>query len=79
MNGLRRYDLIEVHIDNTIVKSVDANWGTRQSLLQGQRMRVNEIITSSQKLGRSFVIKAKLNDEVAWVLSKLLMTLFGIS
>lgn len=79
MNRLRRYDLIEVHIDNTIVKSVDANWGTRQSLLQGQRMRVNEIITSSQKLGRSFVIKAKLNDEVAWVLSKLLMTLFGIS
>jgi len=79
VNGLRRYDLVEVHVDNTIVKSVDANWSARQSLLQGQRMRVNEVVASSQKLGGSIVIKSKLNDEVAWFLSELLVTLFGIS
>jgi len=79
VNGLGRYDLVEVHIDNTAVKSVDGNWGARQSLFQGQRMRVNEIITSSQELGGSVVLEAELNDEVAWLLSELLVTLFGIS
>lgn len=79
MNGLRRYDLIEVHIDNTAVKSVDANWGARQSVLQGQRVRVNEIVASSQESGGSIVFKTELDDEVAWLLSELLVTLFGIS